>query len=100
MYKKEWTFDGRQHNADDDTMMLPADLALRDDPGFAPWTRSFAENQELWFESFKASFQKLGELGWSKLTAVDYPIEVMGPALLPSVQKATRLVQEIVERQM
>lgn len=44
-------------------MMLPTDLALTQDPDFAPWVKKYAENKDLFFEDFAKVFAKLIELG-------------------------------------
>jgi len=44
-------------------MMLPTDLALRDDPDFRKWTEVYAKEQNLFFKDFSAAFSKLIHLG-------------------------------------
>ncbi|RDW65794.1 peroxidase [Aspergillus mulundensis] len=44
-------------------MMLPTDVALRDDPAFRPWVERYAKDKELFFDHFAKVFAKLIELG-------------------------------------
>ena len=44
-------------------MMLPTDIALRDDPHFSTWVKKYADDKESFFEDFAAVFAKLVELG-------------------------------------
>ncbi len=44
-------------------MMLPTDLALRDDPKFRVWTEKYAADEALFFRDFSAAFAKLLALG-------------------------------------
>jgi cytochrome c peroxidase len=44
-------------------MMLPADLALTQDPGFRAVAREFASDQQAFFTEFARAFQRLQELG-------------------------------------
>jgi len=44
-------------------MMLPTDIALRDDPHFSPWVKRYAEDKDAFFKDFAAVFAKLVELG-------------------------------------
>jgi len=48
-------------------MMLPADLALRDDPAFRKISEEYAKDEKKLFADFSAAFQKLEELGCKKL---------------------------------
>lgn len=52
---------------DEDTetelMMLPTDMALLADEGFAPWVAKYGADKELFFEHFAKVFSKLMELG-------------------------------------
>jgi len=54
-------------NVDEDTgtelMMLPSDLALRDDKEFRKWVDLYAKDKERFFEDFSKAFGKLVELG-------------------------------------
>ncbi|KAL2821394.1 putative heme-binding peroxidase [Aspergillus cavernicola] len=44
-------------------MMLPTDIALRDDPAFRPWVEKYEKDKELFFDHFSTAFAKLIELG-------------------------------------
>ena len=48
---------------DTELMMLPTDIALRDDPHFSPWVKRYANDKDLFFKDFAAAFAKLLELG-------------------------------------
>jgi len=48
-------------------MMLPSDLALRDDPEFAKWSRIYYDDEPRLFKDFAAAFKKLTELGCKTL---------------------------------
>ena len=43
--------------------MLPSDLALKEDPAFAVYAEKYAADESLFFEDFKAAFEKLISLG-------------------------------------
>jgi len=68
LLERKWTprsWDGPLQYEDETKtlMMLPADLAFVQDPIFEDWTRKFAANEDLFFESFSQAFSKLLELG-------------------------------------
>ena len=44
-------------------MMLPADIALIEDPEFKKWVQAYAKDEALFFRDFAAAFGKLMELG-------------------------------------
>jgi L-ascorbate peroxidase len=44
-------------------LKLPSDVCLVQDPSFRRWVEAFAANEELFFECYAASHQKLSELG-------------------------------------
>jgi len=44
-------------------MMLPADLALIQDPEYKKYVELYANDQDLFFKDFAVAFQKLEELG-------------------------------------
>lgn len=46
-----------------DLMMLPADLALVEDPRFRRYVEAYAADEKVFFRDFAAAFQKLMELG-------------------------------------
>lgn len=48
-----------------ETMMLPTDLCLKEDPVFKPVAEKFAKDNEAFCKAFADSFQKLLELGYS-----------------------------------
>jgi cytochrome c peroxidase len=54
-------------NYDEDTetelMMLPTDLALKDDKSFKPWVEKYAKDKDIFFADFAKVFEKLLELG-------------------------------------
>ncbi|KAL4963123.1 peroxidase [Aspergillus stella-maris] len=49
--------------SDEPLMMLPTDIALRDDPSFRPWVEKYAKDKDLFFDHFANAFAKLIELG-------------------------------------
>lgn len=62
--KRDW--DGPLQYEDAETgqlMMLPTDLALRDDPGFSEYVHLYARNQDVFFAHFSTAFGKLLALG-------------------------------------
>lgn len=53
-----------QYESKDGTiMMLPADVALVQDPAFRAIVDEFARNEEVFFKEFSSAFAKLLELG-------------------------------------
>lgn len=48
-------------------MMLPSDLALRDDPQFRVWAELYARDEATFFDDFSAAFAKLIALGAPKV---------------------------------
>lgn len=59
---KNW--DGpKQYVNKDDLMMLPADMALVQDPKYKKIVEMYAKDQNLFFKDFSKDFQKLLELG-------------------------------------
>lgn len=50
-------------------MMLPADLALIEDPKFRKYVEMFAKDEAAFFNEFSKAFSKLMELG------VDFPCQ-------------------------
>lgn len=61
--KKQWDGPEQFENADKDLMMLPTDLALLSDKGFAPWVKLYSEDKTTFFNDFAAAFGKLIDLG-------------------------------------
>ncbi|KAF1991900.1 class II peroxidase [Aulographum hederae CBS 113979] len=47
----------------EELMMLPTDIALRDDAKFKVWVQRYAEDRDVFFEDFTKVFAKLMELG-------------------------------------
>ena len=63
---KQWS--GKRQYEDDETnsfMMLPSDMALREDSSFLKYVKMYADDQDLFFEDFSKAFSKLLELGIS-----------------------------------
>lgn len=61
---RKW--DGPKQYQDDETnsfMMLPADIALKEDSQFLVWVKKYAADQDLFFKDFSAAYQKLLENG-------------------------------------
>lgn len=57
---KKW--DGKKQYEDDETnefMMLPTDMALKEDSNFLKYVKMYAEDQDLFFEDFAKAFSKL-----------------------------------------
>jgi len=50
-------------DATGEIMMLPADLALIQDPVFRKHVEAYAKDEQLFFRDFAAAFSKLIELG-------------------------------------
>jgi len=48
-------------------MMLPADVALIQDPGFRKYVEIYAKDEQTFFNDFSAAFSKLMELGTKDL---------------------------------
>ena len=60
---KIWKGPKQYENKDGDLMMLPADLALIEDPKFKTHVSAYAKDEELFFRDFSQAFSKLLELG-------------------------------------
>eukprot|EP00457_Paulinella_chromatophora_P010448 gb/GEZN01010552.1/.p1 GENE.gb/GEZN01010552.1/~~gb/GEZN01010552.1/.p1 ORF type:complete len:285 (+),score=54.82 gb/GEZN01010552.1/:34-888(+) len=61
---KKW--DGPEQFEDQESkklMMLPADMALRDDEHFNKWVKVYAKDKDAFFRDFSAAFARLLELG-------------------------------------
>lgn len=61
---RKW--DGPKQYEDDETnlfMMLPTDMAMKEDSGFYKWTKKYADDERLFFTDFSAAFTKLLENG-------------------------------------
>lgn len=58
------TFSSRYEDAETSTlMMLPTDIALRDDPAFRPHVERYARDEQVFFDEFASAFAKLLALG-------------------------------------
>lgn len=63
---KKW--DGNKQYEDDETnsfMMLPTDMALKEESYFLKYVKMYAEDQDLFFSDFSKAFSRLIELGIS-----------------------------------
>ena len=60
---KKWNGPKQYENKDGDLMMLPADIALIEDPKFKSVVSLYAKDEELFFKDFSQAFSKLLELG-------------------------------------
>lgn len=69
---KPWKGPQQYENPDGTLMMLPADLALVQNPEFKQYVELYAKNEEQFFKDFAATFGKLLELG------VTFPAEKSG----------------------
>jgi len=61
--KKKWAGPEQFEDPSGKLMMLPADLALIQDPEFKKYVEIYANNEEVFFKDFALAFQKLEELG-------------------------------------
>lgn len=65
-YPKVIESTGRHQFEDEETkslMMLPTDMALKEESYFAKYVKLYANDEALWFKDFAKDFQKLLELG-------------------------------------
>jgi cytochrome c peroxidase len=62
---KKWDGPKQYENKDGDLMMLPADMALVEDPKFKAYVSMYAKDEDLFFKDFSLAFSKLLELGVS-----------------------------------
>eukprot|EP00808_Paulinella_micropora_P017316 g61641.t1 len=61
---KKWDGPMQFEDAESKTlMMLPSDLAMRDDVHFAQWVKLYAADKDAFFRDFSAAFARLLELG-------------------------------------
>ena len=72
-------------------MMLPTDMALLEDPAFAPYVTKYAEDKDVFFKDFSQVFAKLIELGITrdasgKVTNID---NIKGGYLAAPKKRAT-----------
>ena len=56
-------FEHYDEDLDARLMMLPTDIALRDDSHFSHWVKKYADDKDTFFQDFAAVFAKLVELG-------------------------------------
>jgi len=61
--KKKWNGPIQFEDPSGQLMMLPADLALIQDPEFKKIVEDYAKDEDKFFKDFAAAFQKLEELG-------------------------------------
>jgi len=52
-------------NPEDNQMMLPADLVLRDDPVLREYSLKFKDDNAYFKKIFKSAFKRLTELGFA-----------------------------------
>jgi len=60
---KKWNGPKQYEDESGTLMMLPADLALIEDPAFKKWVEVYAKDEEKWQQDFANAFSKLLELG-------------------------------------
>lgn len=61
---KKWNGPDQFEDETGELMMLPTDLALRDDPGFRKYSEMYYNDQDLLFADFAKAYKKLTELGF------------------------------------
>merc|ERR1711974_572475 len=64
---KKWSGPDQYEDPTGELMMLPTDLALRDDPKFREYVELYARDEDAFFDDFARAFRRLVELG------VDFP---------------------------
>jgi cytochrome c peroxidase len=64
---KKWEGPFQYEDPTGKLMMLPTDLALRDDPAFRPHVEVYAKDMDKFFGDFSSAFQKLQENGCETL---------------------------------
>jgi len=62
--KKQWNGPEQFEDSSKQLMMTPSDLALRDDPGFRPYSEIYWKDYKTFEQDFAAAFKKLVELGF------------------------------------
>lgn len=60
---REWDGPLQYASPDGKLMMLPTDIALKEDPAFLPHVQAYAADEELFFKEFTTAFAKLIALG-------------------------------------
>jgi catalase (peroxidase I) len=63
---KQWNGPKQYADPSGELMMLPADLALRDDPAFRKYVDKYAKDEQAFFNDFAAAWQKLVENGFKR----------------------------------
>jgi len=63
---KQWSGPKQFADPTGELMMLPADLALRDDPAFRKFVDLYASNENAFFKDFASAWTKLTELGFKR----------------------------------
>ena len=61
--ERRWRGPKQYADASGELMMLPADMAFRDDPSFRKWTELYANDEEKFAKDFSAAYSKLLHLG-------------------------------------
>jgi len=69
----EWKGPKQFTNKNGDLMMLPTDLALKEDPDFKVWAEKYWKDEELWMKDFAKYYQQLNELGCEHLLKSEVP---------------------------
>jgi len=62
--EKKWNGPLQYEDSSKQLMMTPSDLALRDDPGFRPYSEIYYKDYKTFEQDFAAAFQKLVENGF------------------------------------
>lgn len=62
--EKPWNGPLQYEDSSKQLMMTPSDLALRDDPGFRPYSEIYYKEYKTFEQDFAAAFKKLVELGF------------------------------------
>jgi len=70
--KKEWTGPYQYESSNGKLMMLPTDLVLIQDKNFQKYVDMYAKDDKKFQTDFALAFQKLEELGTSRLTPTPY----------------------------
>jgi len=63
--KKKWNGPIQYSDPTGELMMLPADIALRDDPAFRKYVELYAKDEKVFYDDFSKAWPKLMNLGWS-----------------------------------
>merc|ERR1712216_669180 len=68
---KVWTGPFQYEDPTGELMMLPTDMALRDDPKFRAYTEEYAKDEDKFMKDFGKAWTKLTALGCSGLVGTD-----------------------------